>query len=45
MLVWMTPSLQQMWLSPTAGITVAGLLMWLRYRSGEWMKIRLTEQQ
>ena len=45
MLVWMSPSLQQMWLSPTAGITVAGLLMWLRYRSGEWMKIRLTEQQ
>ena len=44
MLQWTTPSLQQMWLAPTAGIIVAGILMWLRFRSGKWLQFRITNE-
>ncbi len=43
MLQWSEPTLQQMWLAPTAGIIVAGLLMWLRFRSGKWTQFRITD--
>jgi MATE family multidrug resistance protein len=40
-----SPSLLKLWTTASANIIFTGLLMWARYTTGRWMRIRLTSEQ
>ncbi len=38
------PSILKLWIASSANIGLAGICMWLRYRSGNWRQIRLIQE-